>query len=452
MNPASGLSAGLLQTLRSHEATLWCNPAYGEATVPPLADDSGTPAQAAQRMARHAAVLARVFPELAADAGRVRSPLLPVDGLREALLPGRADAGTWLLKADHDLPVAGSVKARGGFHEVLSLAERLLHEQCGAQAGDPASGGPAAGALPALDSAAARALFARYTVAVGSTGNLGLGIGLISRALGFRAVVHMSADAKQWKKDRLRNHGIDVIEHAGDYARAVQAGREQAEADPYGYFVDDEHSAALFMGYAASADELAEQLAAAGRPVDATHPLFVYLPCGVGGAPGGILYGLKQRFGRHVHGFFAEPAASPCMLVQLASGSDTPLSVYDVGLDNRTEADGLAVGLASPLVAPLMRGLLAGVFTVRDDRLFRDAALLNAAHGALIEPSAAAGFAGPEWLTTSAAGREFVARHGLADALADATHVLWSTGGSLVPAAEHAIFQARGRALLGQPA
>lgn len=423
---------GLPEGVTQRQPLLWLNPGYDAVS------DGKTvaldPATAEARFARCAGLLEQVFPELRASAGRLDSPLTPIPRFRDLIRPGEF-TGTWLLKRDDALPVAGSVKARGGFHEVLSLAERI---------------GTEAGLLRdetdrrVLASPPGRAILGRHTLAVGSTGNLGLGIGLIGAGLGLRAVVHMSADAKEWKKQRLRKRGIDVVEHPGDYAAAVAAGRALAQADPMMHFVDDERSEALFLGYAAAARELQTQLRAAGRPVDADHPLFVYLPCGVGGAPGGILYGLKRLFGRHVHGFFVEPTASPCMLVQLACGVQHPVSVYDVGLDNRTEADGLAVGLASPLVAPLMETLLSGVFTVDEPIFYGDAWRLENAEGIYVEPSAATGLRGPAWVLDSPQGQAYIRRHGLESVMERATHVVWSTGGSLVPEDIRQEFRERG--------
>jgi D-serine dehydratase len=234
---------------------------------------------------------------------------------------------------------------------------------------------------------------------------------------------------------------VRVVEHAGDYAQAVAAGRARAENMPHAHFVDDENSRMLFLGYAAYAEHLAWQLAQAGRKVSEAQPLCVYIPCGVGGAPGGITYGLKALFGRHVHCFFAEPAASPCMLVQLAADTSEPLSVYDIGLDNRTEADGLAVAQASELVSPLMRAQLAGVFTVTDEQLYEQLLAVKQTLDVDLEPSAAAAVGGPLQLLESAAGRDYLQRHQLDPR--NATHVIWATGGSLVPAEEHRRFQQR---------
>ncbi|MEX3985038.1 D-serine ammonia-lyase [Paraburkholderia sp. EG287A] len=439
------LSPPLLAKLQSHEPVLWVNPALGQ-PLPTSAPSTELIEQARLRLERCAPLLATLFPELAETQGVIDSPLTPATALRDALF-GKLDAheqmdvGAWFIKRDDALPVAGSIKARGGFHEVLAFAEAIAIEHGLIDADADRR---------ALATPAARALFSQYSVTVGSTGNLGLSIGVMAAALGFDAVVHMSADAKEWKKARLRHRNVRVVEHAGDYAQAVAAGREQALAALRSHFVDDERSELLFFGYAACAQQLARQLADAGRPVDAAHPLFVYLPCGVGGAPGGITYGLKAIFGEHVHCFFAEPVASPCVLVQLASGGDAPVSVYDIGLDNRTDADGLAVGQASHLVSPLMTSQLSGVFTVPDEQLYVHLLSLKTALGIEIEPSAAAGIGGPSWLTQSPEGRAYARAHNVD--MREATHVIWSTGGSLVPPEELQRFQAHARALVSRNA
>ncbi|CAG2152919.1 D-serine ammonia-lyase [Cupriavidus numazuensis] len=429
------LTPDLLARLQSKQPLLWLNPRLGQ-PLPASAPSTDLIASAEARLARCAPLMATLFPELASSQGQVESQLMPAADLQSALGGNVGTEGAWFIKRDDELPIAGSIKARGGFHEVLAVAESIAIEH---GILDPD------GDRRVLATAEARALFSQYSVTVGSTGNLGLSIGVMAAALGFDAVVHMSADAKAWKKDRLRNRGVRVAEHQGDYAEAVAAGREQALAAPRCHFVDDERSALLFFGYAAAARHLARQLAEAGRVVDATHPLFVYLPCGVGGAPGGITYGLKALFGEHVHCFFAEPVASPCVLVQLASGADDPVSVYDIGLDNRTDADGLAVGQASHLVSPLMASQLAGVFTVPDDQLYVHLLALKTSMGVEVEPSAAAGIGGPRWLRDSPEGQAYVRDHGLD--MRDATHVIWATGGSLVPPEELRRFQAYAAAL-----
>ncbi|MHA6160625.1 D-serine ammonia-lyase [Pseudomonas sichuanensis] len=428
----------LIRELVALQPTRWFNPGIAPAAqaLNDVGLDASDVAAASARLARFAPYLATVFPDTAASGGIIESPIRPLPNLQRALLQeaGLPPSGALWLKADSELPISGSIKARGGIHEVLKHAEALAL---------------AAGLITldsdyrALASDQARAFFGQYKVAVGSTGNLGLSIGIMSARLGFQATVHMSADARQWKKDKLRSHGVTVIEYASDYSVAVEQGRQQAEADPACYFVDDENSPHLFLGYAVAAERLARQFAQAGIRVDAEHPLFVYLPCGVGGGPGGVAFGLKLVFGDHVHCLFAEPTHSPCMLLGVYTGLHDAVSVQDFGIDNLTAADGLAVGRPSGFVGKAMQRLIDGYYTVTDEELYRLLALAHDLEQARLEPSALAGVPG---LLQVLGAADYLERNGLTPArMAKATHLVWGTGGSMVPADEYAAYLAKAR-------
>ena len=266
-------------------------------------------------------------------------------------------------------------------------------------------------------------LFSSYTIQVGSTGNLGLSIGTISAKVGFKVIVHMSADAKQWKKDLLRSKGVQVIEYSADYSKAVEEGRALSDRDPKSHFIDDENSKDLFMGYTVGGIRAKKQLDDMGIIVDSNHPLFVYLPCGVGGGPGGVAYGLKLMYGDNVHCFFAEPTHSPAMLLGLVSGLHDKISVEDIGLDNKTDADGLAVGRPSSFVGKIMDKALSGAFTIDDYRLYDFLKALYKTEDIFLEPSALAGFIGPIFTSNKFKDENI-------------THMCWATGGSLVPETE----------------
>jgi D-serine dehydratase len=390
---------------------------------------------AATRLSRFAPFIASVFPETARAGGFIESPLREVPGIFNFLkksISGRAFEipGRLLVKCDNQLPVSGSIKARGGIYEVLCYAEKLATEK---------------GLLKKTDSYEVfggdkfRNFFSTRDLAVGSTGNLGLAVGIMGAKLGFRTTVHVSADAWQWKKDLLRAKGVIVVEYDADYSTAVAEGRRKAGPDCY--FVDDENSRDLFFGYSVAALRLKKQLGEMAIPVNEAHPLYVYLPCGVGGGPGGIVYGLKRIYGDAVHCFFVEPTHAPGMLLGLITGRHNKISVENFGIDNKTCADGLAMGRPSGFVGKVMDYLLNGEYTISDEQLYRLVYHLANEENLWLEPAAVAGFMGPVNLMITDAGKDYTRRH---PGFERVTHLVWATGGNMIPPDEIRKYYRRG--------
>ncbi|WP_373944947.1 D-serine ammonia-lyase [Vibrio chagasii] len=425
----------LLNKLMALEEVVWFNPYVTtlEQGLPYVGLDEKDILDASLRLQRFAPYLAKAFPETQLSDGIIESELVDIPTMKTALeahyqLPIK---GRLMMKKDSHLPISGSIKARGGIYEVLTHAEKLAFE---------------AGLLSESDDYSKllepefRDFFKQYSIAVGSTGNLGMSIGIMSAKLGFTVSVHMSADARAWKKNKLREHGVNVVEYEQDYGVAVEQGRKEAEQDPSCFFIDDENSKTLFLGYSVAGERLKQQFEQQQIVVDKAHPLFVYLPCGVGGGPGGVAFGLKMAFGDHVHCIFAEPTHSPCMLLGVHTGLHDEIAVQDLGIDNLTAADGLAVGRASGFVGRAMERLLDGYYTLTDERMYQLLGELNLAEDIKLEPSALAGMPGAIHVEHDS---EYLTRLGIDDViLAKSTHLVWATGGGMVPEQEMAEYLA----------
>ena len=414
-----------IRDMMEYREVLWLNDNQAAtASVLPrliLGEDDILSAEA--RLKRFAPYLAHVFPETAVHAGIIESPLTELTRIQDSFnkVFGKEINGPFYLKEDNSLPISGSVKARGGIYEVLAFAETLALE---------------AGLITEDDDYKKFANtdfknhFSHYSLVCGSTGNLGLSIGIMGAELGFNVIIHMSDDARQWKKDMLRSKGVTVIEHSDDYSKAVEVGRADSLKDSKSYFIDDENSQTLFLGYAVAAIRLKAQLQKQNIKVDKDSPLNVYLPCGVGGGPGGIAFGLKVIFGDNVNCYFAEPTHSPCMTIGMMTGYHDQISVQDFGIDNATAADGLAVGRASGFVGQLLDKLISGSYTVSDENLFRMLVIMHDEENTKLEPSALAGVIGP--VATNSKG----------------THIAWSTGGDMVPEDIYKEYYLKGKNLL----
>lgn len=431
----------LLKAVKNEEEIFWVNPKLEKVTdahekAPYTFADIQ---EVEDRFQRFAAYFEVAFPETKAYQGLLESEITKLNNMHrwleneyEKTLPG-----DFYIKRDDLLPISGTIKSRGAIYEVLKYAEQLALEH---------------GLLKSTNenyevfaSEEFQNFFSDYNLTVGTTGNLGISVGAMGRALGFQVTVHVSADAKEWKKEYLRARGVEVIEHSTNFSKAVELGREASNLDPNSYFVDDEHSEELFLGYTVGGYRMKRQLEEAGIKVDKDHPLFVYLPCGIGGSPSGITFGLKHAFGDNVHCFFVEPTKMPSMLIGLDTEMYDDITVEDIGLGSLTVADGLAVPRTSGLVAKMMGSYFSGSYTLKDDTFNTLLTNLYEQEEIFLEPAAVAGLPGPFKLLNSDQGRTYLAENELDSKLKQATHIAWGTGGSMVPAEDKITFINQGK-------
>ena len=197
----------LLKRISAQEEVVWINEDLENAkTALQKLDITMEDMEDAQaRLARFAPFIQKCFPETQPQNGLIESPLTEIENMKKQLEKeyNISIAGRIFLKQDSHLAISGSVKARGGIYEVLKHAEDLALEHGKVKKTDDYS-------IFASDEM--KKFFSQFKIQVGSTGNLGMSIGIMSAVLGFHVIVHMSADAKQWKKDLLRQRGAVVME------------------------------------------------------------------------------------------------------------------------------------------------------------------------------------------------------------------------------------------------
>ena len=150
-------------------------------------------------------------------------------------------------------------------------------------------------------------------VVAASTGNHGLAVAIVARALGVPCRVFVPASAAPAKLARLRAAaGVEVVEVEGDPLLAELAAREASEREPGTLLVPPYNDARVVLGQATLGLELLEQ---ASQPPEA-----LYVAVGGGGLISGIALAVRTRWPQcRIVG--CVPAASPAMAAAVAAGA-----------------------------------------------------------------------------------------------------------------------------------
>ena len=121
------------------------------------------------------------------------------------------------------------------------------------------------------------------------------------------------------------------------------------------------------------------------------------------------------------------------MMLGLMTGLRSGISAADVGIDPKTIADGLAVARPSESAARVLQMYSDGGYTLNDNTMLKYLRLLYDSEGIFIEPSACAAFGGLPKIVTEEA---YLIKNSMKNKMENVTHIIWATGGSMVPPEE----------------
>ena len=110
---------GIIECLQKEKELVWINPKYEQTSDYESGLTMEDVEDAEKRLQRFAPFLEKAFPEVRKTHGIIESPLREIQQMAEEI----AVSGRLFLKMDSHLPIAGSVKARGGIYEVLKYRE-----------------------------------------------------------------------------------------------------------------------------------------------------------------------------------------------------------------------------------------------------------------------------------------------------------------------------------------
>ena len=268
----------------------------------------------------------------------------------------------------------GSFKVLGGMYAGL----RALARAAGAATlAELVARKPAAASLPRLICA--------------SDGNHGLAVAAAAEMAGGPARVYLHGHVPESRARRIAERGAEIVWIEGSYDDAVDAafaaaGRgEGLLISDTSSNADDPVTADVMAGYGLMADEIVEQLRAAGEP----GPTHLFVQAGVGGLAAALARGLCEAHKLGTRVIVVEPERVDCVGQALRAGR-----IERLAGDLQTSAEMLSCGEASAPAIEILRRVGAVGISVSEAALSEAVAALRECGGPATTESGATGGAG----------------------------------------------------------